>query len=269
MEIVIKNLNYIYKNKKLLDNINLKIESNKITGITGDYKTILCELLDGVKKISNGEILIGEIPIIKENIKKIRKEVSIIKQNYEDQFFTNNVKEEMLFLISSLSYTPKDINKKIKQALLLVGLDEKLVNRKISELTQGEKKLLQIAVSLIYNPDVIIFDEVFIDLDRTSSKKIIKLIKDLKDKYNKTIIIASNNVNLLYEITDNIVILKKGHILKYGDTLSVYQDINVYQDNSIDIPDLVKFTILAREKKIKLSFHRDIRDLIKDVYKHV
>ena len=144
-----------------------------------------------------------------------------------------------------------------------------MLDSKISELTSGEKKLLQVAVSIIYNPDIIIFDEVFTELDRVNKKKLINLIKKLKDKYNKTVIIVSNDVNILYEITDNIVILKKGHVQVIGETSEVYQNTNILKTTKIDIPDLVRFTLLAKSKKVKLSFHRDIRDLIKDVYKHV
>ena len=93
--------------------------------------------------------------------------------------------------------------------------------------------------------------------------------KKTAEKYKKTIIIASNNANLLYELTDDIVILQKGHILAADSTTKVYQSIELLEKNDIDIPDLIMFTSLAKQKKVKLTYHRDIRDLIKDVYKHV
>ena len=269
MEIIINNLIYTYKHKKVLDNISVNIESNKITGITGKNKTLICELLDGVKEITKGEILIGGTPIKKENLKYIRKTVSMIHQDYNDQFFTNNVKEEIMFLISRLDYKPKDIKKKMNQSLEIVGLSTKIINKKISSLTNGEKKLLQIAISLIYNPDIIIFDESFTTLDRTNKKKIIRLIRTLKDKYNKTIIVSSNDSNLLYEITDDIIILGDKTILYNGKTIDTYKKKEVINDEKVDIPDLVRFTYLAKQKKVKLSYHTDILDLIKDVYKHV
>ncbi len=269
MEIVLKNVTYSYKNKKVLDKINLAIESNKITGITGDNKSILCEIIDDIKSFNTGEIFLGDISYTKENLKTIRNKVAMIRQNPSDQFFTNNPKDEIMFLTSRLSYKAKDINKKINQALEMVGLNNNILNKNLDELTIGEKKLFQIAISLIYNPDVIIFDEAFVLLDRINQKRIIKLIKALKNKYNKTIIISSNDINLLYEITDNIVILRKNKVLLQGITSDTYQDINTLKDKNIDIPDLVKFTMLAKAKKVKLSYHRDILDLIKDVYKHV
>jgi len=269
MEITLKNVGYKYKNKKLLDRINLKIESNHITGITGEYKTLLCELIDAVKEVSSGNIVIGTTPLDKNTLKIIRKEVCMIHQNYQEQFFTDDVREEIMFLISRLNYQPKDINKKMNQALKMVGLDESYLDKNIHSLSAGEKKLLQVAIGLICNPSIIIFDEAFVELDLISTKRLIKLIKMLKEKYNKTIIISSNNVNLLYELTDDIVILKKGHIVAADNTVKVYQNVDLLKENDIEIPDLVMFTYLAKNKKVKLSYHRDIRDLIKDVYKHV
>lgn len=269
MEITLKNIGYKYKNKKLMEHINLKIEDNHITGITGEYKTLLCEMLDATKIPTTGSIIVGNTLLNKENLKWIRKEVSMIYQNYQNQFFTDNVKDEFLFLISRLNYKPRDRNKKIEQALLLVGLDKSYLNKKISQLSSGEKKLLQVAVGLVHNPDIIIFDEPFVELDLLNQRKLIKLIKMLKEKYQKTVILSSNDSNMLYELTDDIVILKKGHILAADLTVKVYQNLKLLEDNDIELPYLIYFTKLARDKKVKLSYHRDIRDLIKDVYKHV
>jgi len=269
MEITLKNVGYRYKSKKILDHINLKIEHNHITGITGDYKTLLCEIIDATKLDFTGSVVVGDAPLNKDNLKWIRKEVSLIRQDYQNQFFTDNVKEEISFLVSRLAYKTKDINKKMEQSLEMVGLNKDYLDKEIKTLSTGEKKLLQVAISLIYNPDIIIFDEPFVELDHKNQKKLLKLIKALKEKYQKTVIITSNNSNLLYELTDDIVILKKGRILAADNTVKVYQNMTLLKDNDIDIPDLIKFTMLAKQKKVKLSFHRDIRDLIKDVYKHV
>lgn len=269
MEITLKNIIYRYKNKRLLDKINLKIEDNCITGITGEYKTILCEMIDAVKMPSSGTIMIGSIPLNKDTLKIVRKEVCLIHQDYQKQFFTDNVREEIIFLVSRLNYKPRDINKKMAQALLMVGLNNNYLDKSIHSLSTGEKRLLQIAIGLICNPSIIIFDDVFVDLDLINRKRIIKLIRMLKEKYNKTVIISSNNINLLYELTDNIVILRNGRVVVADNTVKVYQNIELLKEYEVEIPDLIMFTYLAKNKKVKLSYHRDIRDLIKDVYKHV
>lgn len=269
MEIIFKNISYRYKNKKILDHINLNIKDNHITGMTGEYKSLICEMINANKLPTSGKITLDDTVVDKDNLKWIHKEVSIIKQNYQDQFFLDNIKEEFIFLMERLNYKPKDKNKKMEQALLLVGLDKSYLNKNIYNLSSGEKKLIQVAISLIHNPNIVIFDEPFVELDLVNQRKLLKLIKMLKEKYNKTVIISSNNSDLLYEITDDMIILKNGTVLLSDKTVKVYQNVKVLEENNIEIPNLVLFTKLAKDKKVKLSYHRDIRDLIKDVYKHV
>ena len=269
MEIILKNVSYRHKNRKLLDKINLKIEKDKITGITGDNKTLLIEMIDSLIFPTYGEILIGNKNITKSNLTQMRKTVCLIRQRSIDQFFTNTAHEEMLFLVGRLGYKNKNITKKMNDALKIVGLDESYLDKELFYLSSGEQKLIQIAINLLYNPKIIIFDEPFVELDYQNKKKLIKLIKKLKDRYHKTVIIASNDSNLLYELTDDLIIIKKSRIIAADETSKIYQDVEFLTYNDIEIPDLVKFTYLAKQKKVKLSYHRDIRDLIKDVYKHV
>lgn len=269
MEIVLKNVSYRYKNKKLLEKINLKIRGEKITGITGDNKTLLIEMIDSITLPTYGEIKIDNEAIGPNNLMEMRKKVCLIRQRPAEQFFTESVREEMLFLVGRLNYQNKNITKKMKEALEIVGLGEKYLDQDIFKLSSGEQKLIQIAISLLYNPEVIIFDEPFVELDYTNKKKLIKLIKILKQRYHKTILIASNDSNLLYSLTDDLIVIKKSRIIAADETVKIYQDVNFLLYNEIEIPNLVLFTYKAKNKKVKLSYHRDILDLIKDVYKHV
>ncbi len=269
MEIILKNVGYQYKGKKYLDKINLKIKSESITGITGDNKTLLIELIDALTLASCGEIKVGGKIINRENLISIRQTVCLIHQKPMEQFFTTNVKEEMEFLIGRLDYKNKNIQKKMKDSLLIVGLTEEYLDKEIYQLSSGEQKLIQVAISLIYNPKVIIFDEPFAELDYTNKKKMIRLIKMLNERYHKTIIIASNDNSMLYELTEDLVVIKGSHIIAADKTEMIYQDVEFLLNNNIEIPEIVLFTYKAREKHVKLSYHKDIRDLIKDVYKHV
>ena len=97
----------------------------------------------------------------------------------------------------------------------------------------------------------------------------IRLIKMLHERYHKTIIIASNDNSMLYELTEDLVVIKGSHIIAADKTEMIYQDVEFLLNNNIEIPEIVLFTYKAREKHVKLSYHKDIRDLIKDVYKHV
>ena len=74
----------------------------------------------------------------------------------------------------------------------------------------------------------------------------------------------------LYKYTKRIIMLKDSTVFLEGDTKEVYLDVDKLDKNGFDIPEIVKFVSIAKKKKnVKIDYHRDIRDLIKDIYKHV
>ena len=148
MEVVLKNVNYRYKSKKILEKVNLKISSDRITGITGDNKTLLIEMIDSLTFPSYGEIKIGNEVVNKDNLTEMRKKVCLIRQRSSEQFFTDTPREEMMFLVGRLDYKNKNIVKKMKDALKLVGLSENYLDEKLLYLSAGEQKLIQIAINL-------------------------------------------------------------------------------------------------------------------------
>jgi energy-coupling factor transporter ATP-binding protein EcfA2 len=164
----------------------------------------------------------------------------------------------------------KDLEKKIADSLRIVGLSTDLLIRNVYTLSSSEQKLLQIGISLISNPDILILDEPFISLDMKNEKKVIMLLQKIKEQYNKTIIIISNNSDILYKYTNNIIIIKNNKILIEGLTNEVFQRVDFLKRNKIQIPEIVEITYLAKKNKnIKIDYHKDIRDIIKDIYKHV
>ena len=87
-----------------------------------------------------------------------------------------------------------------------------------------------------------------------------------EEKYNKTVIIASNDVNLLYEITDNIIVLKKGHVLIKGETTSIYQDIDILDCNMSGDGDISTFIIFVSKEGAEQAIHEVGEELIKKYY---
>ncbi len=94
-------------------------------------------------------------------------------------------------------------------------------------------------------------------------------MKNLKED-NKIILFLSDDVDRLYCVTDEVIILDDNKILKSGDTFEVYTSNKLMKDRSDIMPSVAKITYLAKtNKKVKLTYQRDVRDIIKDIYKHV
>lgn len=259
MGIVLDNVCYKHNDGDyFFRNLSLEITYGKITGIVGKNgsgKTTFLEIIAGLKKIDSGKIS-----------KYDRKNIGIIFQFPEEQFFEKKVKDEISFALNNFNLS----SKRLKEVIKIVGLKEEVLSKNIDEISSGEKRLVAIASILVYNPKILLFDEPTVGLDYKNKKKIINLIKNLKNKYNKTIVVVSHEVDMLYELCDDLIVLSRGNIILYGDCLSVYNEIDLINKYDIPIPKVVLFTnYLRREKNIKLLPCKNVNDLIKEVYRNV
>lgn len=282
MEIEFQDVSFTYQEhspleQKALKQITTKLKINKINAIigpSGSGKTTFIELINALIIPTKGNIKVGSFNIEKnKKIKKIndlRFDVGLVFQYPEEQFFQPTVKKEIAFGMKYFKYKLDNIDKRINDALKMVGLDETFLDRNPFELSSGEMRKVAIASILAFNPKVIIFDEPTVSLDNRSKKELLRLLIRLKDKYNKTIIIVSHDMDMLYQITDNYIVLNDGFLLIDGDRETVFKDLKLLRINKIVIPRVVEFIEKAKVKRgIKLSNEDNIRDLIKTVFRNV
>ena len=96
------------------------------------------------------------------------------------------------------------------------------------------------------------------------------VVTKLKEQYHKIIIMGSNNADILYQYTTKMLFVKNKRIFLEGSTQELYERVDYLKRNGYKIPEIVLFTYKAiKKKKVKLEYHKDIRDIIKDIYKHV
>lgn len=261
----LENLSY----KDNIKNINYEFESNKITSIigpSGSGKTLIFNLIENLIPKTNGEIYIENKKITKD----LKRQIGYLFQNPQDQLFNNTVYEEIAFGLKHYHYKEDKQDKIIKDSLAIVGLNETYLNKNPYKLSYGEKTKVALATILALNPYIILLDEPTISLDNKSINKLISLLLKLKNNYHKTIIIASNDIEFVSKITDNIVILNKGKIKQAGDKNDILSNIKLLKENDIEIPKIIEFINLVYEKKgIKLNYTLDINELIKDIYRNV
>ncbi len=262
MGLIVSNLKY----KDYLNEISFKIGKNNIFGIYGNYSKYILDILNGdildysgvanYDKMDIDELFFKEHPTI------------VARINTNPNFYSTKVEDEFKFTLEYRRYDG-DINKAIKKALKLVELDEKILSRSINTLSRSEKYLLGVAVNISYNPELIIFDNIFSGIDHKNKKKLITLINNLKEE-KKLIIVTSNDVNILYEITDEVLLLDGNNLYKVGSTDKIFTSNELMKGDIVPMPNITKVTYLAKTKKnVKLSYHKDVRDIIKDIYKHV
>ncbi len=276
MEVIFKDVNFSYNyktehEKEALKDINLCLESNLIHGIIGPIgsgKSTLLELMNGIAKPTKGEISIGKYDLHKRKFKfsKFRYDVGLVYQFPEKQFFCNTVGEEVAFAQKIFEPKNKNIKNKVIKALKMVGLDESYINRSPFNLNSGEKRMVAVASVLISNPKLLIMDEPTIGLDNNSKKRLMKLLKKLKTMYFKTIIIVTHDVDMLYEIVDNVIVLNKGRIIKEGTKLNVFSDVELLDKNNTPVPSIVRTEKMIYDKTgIDLGYVPNMNTLVRSI----
>ncbi|MFT8406904.1 ABC transporter ATP-binding protein [Liquorilactobacillus nagelii] len=206
--IQIKNLYKKIKKKVILQNINLTINKNKIYGFSGPNgsgKTMTFKVILGFVRPTSGKIVVNNEEIRKDTL--FAQDVGFSITEYGP--LIHKTAQENLELLALLG---KHNSEKIPQLLSYVGLkpDDK---RKVKEFSLGMKQRLSIAMALIGDADILIFDEPTNALDEEGQQFLLSMLKDQK-KLGKTILISSHDKNFLTEIADKIFVYSNGSIIR-------------------------------------------------------
>ena len=265
MEVKLSNISFSYGNNALFSDFSCCFSDGIISalvGPNGSGKSTLLDLIDGLLIPVSGNIKIGEL-----DVSSSRKKIGYLFQFPEEQIFNSTVYKEIEFGLKC--FKCDNIDESIKEALDLVGLDDEFLSRNPYKISSGERRKVALASILCYKPDIIILDEPTIGLDNISKKELMKLLKRLKNEYNKTIIIVSHDINFLHKFVDYVYLLYDGKIVLEGDKYSVFSNEEVMLDCGLEVPYVLHFSNLVMERKgIKIGYRDEINDLIKDVYRY-
>lgn len=280
MEIVFDNVSCSFNKKtnaekSILNNISFKINESKIYGFLGNSnsgKTLIAELILFLESPTSGSIKVDSYFNNGKKLKdinKLRSSIGYVYKNPQEMFITNSVKKEIEFGMKYFNYKIQTINKRTKDSLRLVGLDESFLNENISNLSLSEQRKLEIACVLSFNPKLIILDEPTIGLNEREKKDLIRLIRIMKNKYGRTVIILTKDTDFLYKIVDYVYILNKGQLEVEG-TKSILTDMKLLNKLNLYLPKCLNFVNYANEfKDASLEYYEEVGDLIKGVYRSV
>lgn len=276
MEINYKNVTF-YRHynssieKKIINNLNLSIPVNKISAfVGGEEKSVAGKMICALEIPSIGMLKVGNYIIEKnrhiKNVNKLRFEIGYLYSDPEKFLFNSTVKKEIEYGMKHYNYKTSMIKERPIDALKLVGLDESYYKRNPMNLSLSEQKKVMLASVLAYNPKTIIFDEFEKGLNFRDRKNLIRLIKMLKNKYKRTIIIISNDLNFMLDFVDYYYIFENGDVVFNCTKEDLY---NKGVEKFIELPELVNFVLKAQNKGSKIPNYYELNELIKGVYRDV
>ncbi len=213
--IEVRDVNKNYKGRKALKNISFDVGKGEVLGIIGPNgagKTTLISLLATINKPESGKIHIFGEDILK-NPEKVRANLGYVPQ--ETALYPMLTAYENLDFWGGIYGVDNKLKKeKIDRTLQLLRLEDRK-NDKVKTFSGGMKKRLNIAASLLHDPELLIMDEPTAGVDILSRATIAELVLELK-KSGRTILITSHHIDELEHLCDRILVLREGDLLYSG-----------------------------------------------------
>ncbi|MEI8215866.1 MAG: ABC transporter ATP-binding protein [Eubacteriales bacterium] len=236
--IEIKDLNFKYDDKWILEDINLKIPKGvfvSVIGPNGCGKTTLLKVISRMANPQKGNVLIKGRDIKNYSHKELAREIAIVHQNSNPNF---GLTCEEVVLMGRYPYQTtfkwEDKNDKLiaRECMEYSGVWN-LRNKYMTELSGGEFQRLMIAKALAQDTGVVLMDEPVASLDLKYQVEILSLCKRLIREKGITIIAPLHDINLARQFSDKTVIIQNGSVVEYGDTNETISHINI--ENLYDI----------------------------------
>lgn len=213
---------------KALKNISLEFEEGRITGLmghTGSGKSTLVSMLNGLTQPDEGKIYLDGVDIWAEpkKIRDVRFRVGLVMQYPEYQLFDETVRADIAFGPKNMGLSAEEIEKRVIEASLFVGLDPKLLDKSPFELSGGQKRRAAIAGVIAMRPEVLVLDEPAAGLDPEGKESILKRLHDYSRKSGVTVIIVSHSMEDMAVYCDRIAVMAKGELLMYGPKDEIFR----------------------------------------------
>jgi len=254
----IKNLNYSYKDKKVIDNLSLTIEEGSFTTIVGNNKSgkttlikLICGLLD-----SKESIIAGYTYIDNKRIHDNSKLFGVSFSDINNKFLFKDVYKEMAFPLENLNIKPVDIEKRIL-TIAKEFSNTKILDKKIENLTNSEKQELLIMISLLHNPKILLLDNSLSMMNKETKTKVLKVLRKYIEENKLTIILATTNLEEIID-ADYTYVLNKGNIVMEGKPLSVFREETILNRVGLELPFMIDLSL-------KLEFYELLTEEITDM----
>lgn len=230
-EIQVRNLELFYGDNKALKNINLDIESKKVTALIGPSgcgKSTFLRTLNRMNDLIDNVKITGEITIGGKNIYKdideidLRKKVGMVFQKpnpFPMSIYDNVAYGPRLHGVKDKKTLDEIVEKSLKGAALWDEVKDRLKKSALG-LSGGQQQRLCIARTIAVSPEIILMDEPTSALDPISTIKMEELMYELKKKY--TVVIVTHNMQQAGRIADKTAFFLSGEVVEYGNTSDIF-----------------------------------------------
>ena len=220
-----------------LRDLNLKIAPGQqvaIIGHNGSGKSTLVKLLTAILYPTEGNIRIDGVPVDREHQWEVRRKVSVVFQDPDDQLVMNRVVDDVAFGPENLGLARDEIAERVRSSIEMLGL-ENIGSRLIEDLSSGQKQRVAIAGALAMRPLFLILDEPTSLLPVPVAMRLISAVRDLSLNERMGVLHVTHS---MYEavLFERVVVMDAGRVILDGAPAEVFRDVEKLREVGLDVP---------------------------------
>ena len=257
----IRSLDFTYPNmkKKALDNIDLCINEGEFVVICGKSGCGKSTLMRHLKTVltpfgeRTGDIYFKGVNLDYVDDRTQSSQIGYVLQSPENQIVTDKVWHELAFGLESLGYDNKTIRLRVAEMASFFGIQTWFM-KNVTELSGGQKQLLNLASIMTMQPSVLILDEPTSQLDPIAASEFLKTIKKINDELGTTIIISEHDLEEVFPMADRVIVMNEGKVIIDDEPRNIGSKVKkLNPDMFEEMPTPVKIASLLYSDKSPIT----------------
>ena len=243
------------KKTTVFRNLNFSVERGEfvaVLGHNGSGKSTLVKCFNGINIPEEGDVIVnGYNTKDDEHLLDIRQSVGMVFQNPDNQIVATIVEEDVAFALENMGVEPKEIRRRVDDALKTVGMYEYREHAP-HKLSGGQKQRVAIAGILAMRPSCILLDEPTAMLDPNGRKEVLKTIKMLNKEFGVTIVLITHYMDEAAQ-AERVVVMDSGEIVMNDTPKKVFSRVEELKNIGLDVPQVTELTHMLIDEGISLD----------------
>ena len=252
----------IEKADKVLDDVSFTVKKGEFVALLGHNgcgKSTVAKHLNAMLLPHSGKLYVNDIDTALEDDEfTVRRMVGLVLQNPDNQLVASIVEEDVAFGPENLGIEPKEIRRRVDEALKAVDMYE-YRNQPPHKLSGGQKQRVAIAGIIAMEPSCIVLDEPTAMLDPKGREEVMSTIKKLNREKGITVVLITHYMDEAVD-ADRVIVMDDGEILTSGTPQEVFSQVELLKRHRLDIPQVTELCYKLRACGVNidtLSLHTD------------
>ena len=251
-----ENVHYTYPGDQLesLCGVSLEIEEGSfvaVLGHNGSGKSTLAKHMNAILTPTEGKVTVCGIDSAdEERLIQLRRNVGMVFQNPDNQIVANLVEDDVAFAPENLGVEPKEIRRRVDEALKLVGMYDKRQHAP-HLLSGGQKQRVAIAGVIAMEPKIIVLDEPTAMLDPIGREEVISTVTRLCREKRMTVVLITHHMDECVG-ADRLIVMSNGSVVADGLPAEVFADIGLMEREGLAVPETTRLLYDLKQRGMDL-----------------